>query len=148
MVVLDFEGVTEVGRAFVDELFRVWAPRHPERWRPSPYRCHPLSSGWSGPFGLDRVRRAETPQSRLRSSMYFFSPRSGRIHAADQRRGPDDHRGRQPRPDPVDREPIGNQVGDDQSDQCGDQRHTAERGRLPTCGLVRQERRHQTRRRP
>lgn len=28
-VVLDFEGVTEVGRAFVDELFRVWAPRHP-----------------------------------------------------------------------------------------------------------------------
>jgi DNA-binding transcriptional ArsR family regulator len=28
-VVLDFDGVTEVGRAFVDELFRVWAPRHP-----------------------------------------------------------------------------------------------------------------------
>jgi STAS-like domain of unknown function (DUF4325) len=28
-VVLDFEGVTEVGRAFVDELFRVWAPKHP-----------------------------------------------------------------------------------------------------------------------
>jgi len=28
-VVLDFEGVTEVGMAFVDELFRVWASRHP-----------------------------------------------------------------------------------------------------------------------
>lgn len=28
-VVLDFEGVTEVGRAFVDELFRVWGSTHP-----------------------------------------------------------------------------------------------------------------------
>ena len=29
-VILDFDGVTEVGRAFVDELFRVWASRHRE----------------------------------------------------------------------------------------------------------------------
>lgn len=29
-VILDFDGVSEVGRAFVDEVFRVWASRHPE----------------------------------------------------------------------------------------------------------------------
>jgi anti-sigma regulatory factor (Ser/Thr protein kinase)/DNA-binding MarR family transcriptional regulator len=29
-VVLDFAGVNVVGQAFVDELFRVWAPAHPE----------------------------------------------------------------------------------------------------------------------
>jgi anti-sigma regulatory factor (Ser/Thr protein kinase) len=29
-VELDFEGVTEVGQGFVDELFRVWAGQHPE----------------------------------------------------------------------------------------------------------------------
>jgi hypothetical protein len=29
-VVLDFRGVNEVGQGFVDELFRVWAPAHPE----------------------------------------------------------------------------------------------------------------------
>jgi hypothetical protein len=28
-VILDFDAVTEVGRAFVDELFRVWESRHP-----------------------------------------------------------------------------------------------------------------------
>jgi anti-sigma regulatory factor (Ser/Thr protein kinase) len=28
--VLDFEGITEVGLGFVDELFRVWAREHPE----------------------------------------------------------------------------------------------------------------------
>lgn len=30
-VVLDFDGVTEVGQGFVDELFRVWATAHPDK---------------------------------------------------------------------------------------------------------------------
>lgn len=29
-VVLDFEGVAEIGQAFADELFRVFATAHPE----------------------------------------------------------------------------------------------------------------------
>jgi hypothetical protein len=29
-VILDFEGVREVGQGFVDELFRVWATEHPQ----------------------------------------------------------------------------------------------------------------------
>jgi hypothetical protein len=29
-VVLDFEGVDLVGQGFADEVFRVWAPQHPE----------------------------------------------------------------------------------------------------------------------
>lgn len=29
-VVIDFQGVTDVGQAFVDELFRVWARDHPQ----------------------------------------------------------------------------------------------------------------------
>jgi hypothetical protein len=29
-VELDFSGVDELGRAFADELFRVWPSRHPE----------------------------------------------------------------------------------------------------------------------
>lgn len=28
--VLDFEGVTQIGQAFADELFRVFAPEHPQ----------------------------------------------------------------------------------------------------------------------
>lgn len=30
VVELDFEGVTQIGQGFVDELFRVWASQHPE----------------------------------------------------------------------------------------------------------------------
>jgi uncharacterized protein (DUF1330 family) len=29
-VILDFEGVESVGQGFADEVFRVWAPAHPD----------------------------------------------------------------------------------------------------------------------
>jgi len=39
--VLDFQGITEVGQGFVDELFRVWATAHPET-RLTPINMSPV----------------------------------------------------------------------------------------------------------
>jgi DNA-binding Lrp family transcriptional regulator len=53
-VLLDFAGVTEVGWAFVDEVFRVWGSKHPGT-RLIPVSMSPLvermvrAGGWAGP---------------------------------------------------------------------------------------------------
>lgn len=48
-VVLDFEGVDEIGQAFADELFRVFAAAHPD------VRLTPINTA---PRVADMVRRA------------------------------------------------------------------------------------------
>ena len=54
-MVLDFEGVSLMGQAFVDEVFRVWARSHPE------VVLIPISMNDAVAFMVEGARRAAPP---------------------------------------------------------------------------------------